>query len=108
MKQTLAILHESAAALGTDRLFAVLQGGFDVSLREIAMRDLLKNEYAGYSLAGFGSGETVDEREAVLRAIVPSLPAEKPRLIAGIDSFEQMLACVALGVDLFVSRVAQV
>jgi queuine tRNA-ribosyltransferase subunit QTRTD1 len=107
MKQTLAMLHESAAALGTDRLFAVLHGGVDVGLREIAMRDLLKGQYAGYSFAGFGTGESVDERAAVLRAIVPSLPADKPRLIAGIDSFEQILACVAFGIDLFVSRVAQ-
>jgi queuine tRNA-ribosyltransferase subunit QTRTD1 len=107
MKQTLSMLHETAAALGTDRLFAALQGGVDVALREIAMRDLLKGQYAGYSLAGFGTGETVDERAAVLRAVVPSLPADKPRLIAGIDSFEQILACVESGIDLFVSRAAQ-
>jgi queuine tRNA-ribosyltransferase subunit QTRTD1 len=94
-------------AIGTDRLFAVLQGGADVGLREIAMRDLLKGQYAGYSFAGLGTGESVDERAAVLRAIVPSLPADKPRMIAGIDSFEQILACVAFGIDLFVSRVAQ-
>jgi queuine tRNA-ribosyltransferase subunit QTRTD1 len=107
MKQTLAMLQENTAALGSERLFAVLQGGVDVNLREIAARDLLKQPCLGYSLAGFGSGETLDERKRVLDAVLPMLPHDKPRMISGIDSFEQMLACVALGVDLFVTRAAQ-
>jgi queuine tRNA-ribosyltransferase subunit QTRTD1 len=55
----------------------------------------------GFSLGGLCAGERDEEREAVLRATLPALPAGGLRLLQGPLSPATALDAVTLGVDLF-------
>lgn len=61
---------------------------------------------AGYYLAGHGLGESPDERQATLDVIKQDLPAGKPRFVSGVGGLEEMIDCVAAGVDVIESRSA--
>ncbi|XAR57531.1 tRNA-guanine(34) transglycosylase [Bertholletia excelsa] len=56
---------------------------------------------AGFWIGGFGLGESMDERSALLNAVTDILPEQKPRQISGLGLPEEVLQGVAAGVDLF-------
>ncbi|KAI3990475.1 hypothetical protein MKX01_023255 [Papaver californicum] len=56
---------------------------------------------AGFWIGGFGLGDSMDERPALLNAVVDNLPKEKPRQICGLGLPEEILQGVAAGIDLF-------
>jgi queuine/archaeosine tRNA-ribosyltransferase len=71
-----------------------------VSSREAARRDAPL--IAGYALCGFGAGEPASSRPVLLRAALSALPAEKPKLVSGLDAGPlEVLDAVAAGVDIF-------
>nr|GLL26010.1 queuine tRNA-ribosyltransferase accessory subunit 2-like [Ipomoea trifida] len=43
------------------------------------------SQFFGYWIGGFGLGESMDERTALLSAVTESLPQEKPRQICGLE-----------------------
>ncbi|CAK7327838.1 unnamed protein product [Dovyalis caffra] len=61
----------------------------------------LRCVFAGYWIGGFGFGESMDERPALLSVVTDSLPKEGPRLISGLGLPEEVLQGVAAGIDLF-------
>eukprot|EP01047_Picozoa_sp_COSAG01_P090755 COSAG01_NODE_22534_length_851_cov_1.771277_1_plen_189_part_10 len=63
-------------------LFGSVQGGGIAAERVRCARELAKRaELAGFTLGGFGLGESPSDRMAMLRAVVAELPPEKPRLV---------------------------
>ncbi|KAG6422912.1 hypothetical protein SASPL_113294 [Salvia splendens] len=62
---------------------------------------LLLLYYSGFHIGGFGLGESMDERPALLSAVTESLPEDKPRQISGLGLPEEVLQGVAAGIDLF-------
>jgi queuine tRNA-ribosyltransferase len=91
-----------AAHRRTDQaLFAIVQGGTDIALRESCAAALGKMDFPGYALGGFSVGET---EQAMLAALVPSaaaLPAQKPRYLMGVGRPIDLLNAIAAGIDLF-------
>jgi queuine tRNA-ribosyltransferase len=82
-------------------LFAIVQGGTDIALREECVAALVKLDFPGYALGGFSVGET---EQAMLAALGPSaaaLPANKPRYLMGVGRPIDLLNAVAAGIDLF-------
>jgi queuine tRNA-ribosyltransferase len=82
-------------------LFAIVQGGTDLGLRERCATALVKLNFPGYALGGFSVGET---EQAMLGALAPAaamLPAEKPRYLMGVGRPIDLLNAVACGIDLF-------
>ncbi|KAL6573403.1 hypothetical protein OROHE_001862 [Orobanche hederae] len=55
----------------------------------------------GFCLAGFGLGESMDQRPSLLSAITEILSEDKPRQICGLGLPEEVLQGVAAGIDLF-------
>ncbi|RWW53483.1 hypothetical protein BHE74_00040019 [Ensete ventricosum] len=55
----------------------------------------------GFWIGGFGLGENVEERPALLNAVTDNLPEEKARFISGLSLPEEVLQGVASGIDLF-------
>ncbi|KAG2396417.1 hypothetical protein LR48_Vigan08g013100 [Vigna angularis] len=55
----------------------------------------------GYWIGGFGLGERIEERPALLSAIIDVLPDEKPRMISGLGLPEEILEGIDAGIDLF-------
>ncbi|KAN0014525.1 hypothetical protein ACTFIU_000843 [Dictyostelium citrinum] len=83
--------------------FGVIQGGKFEDLRMKSLQDLLKNKdkLFGTILSGFGTGETNEERNQIIKKLIDELPKEHVKLISGVGSPEEILSLVELGVDLF-------
>ena len=82
-------------------LFAVVQGGTDVALREECARALVAMDFAGYALGGFSVGETAEQMVTALEPAAAVLPADRPRYLMGVGRPEDILAAIARGVDMF-------
>ena len=82
-------------------LFAIVQGGTDLSLRAFCAAALVALDFPGYALGGFSVGETAAQMVATLRPTVAVLPVHKPRYLMGVGRPEDILEAVACGVDLF-------
>jgi len=82
-------------------LFAIVQGGLDVSLRGECARALVALEFPGYALGGFSVGETPEQMAAVLGDCAALLPAHKPRYLMGVGRPEDILHAIGCGLDMF-------
>lgn len=82
-------------------VFGAIVGGNDVEERKRCAVEVVKRNVSGYWIGGFGSGESMDERPALLDAVTDVLPEEMPRMICGLGLPEEILQGIAAGVDLF-------
>jgi queuine tRNA-ribosyltransferase len=82
-------------------LFGIVQGGLDPELRRQAARDLIELQFPGYAIGGLSVGEPVDLTGELVGLTAVELPAERPRYLMGVGTPEQIVAYVALGVDMF-------
>ena len=82
-------------------LFAVVQGGTDLTLRGQCAEALVALDFSGYALGGFSVGETTTDMIAALAPAAQMLPADKPRYLMGVGRPEDILLAVAGGIDMF-------
>jgi queuine tRNA-ribosyltransferase len=82
-------------------LFAIVQGGTDVSLRVHCAEALVKMDFPGYALGGFSVGETEAQMLAALAPSADVLPADKPRYLMGVGRPIDLLSGIAAGIDMF-------
>ncbi len=82
-------------------LFGIVQGGMYPRLRRHSAEGLLEIGFNGYAIGGLSVGEPESERERILEATCPLLPAESPRYLMGVGRPEDLVAAVARGVDMF-------
>ena len=82
-------------------LFGIVQGGMHVALRRASLEALLRHDWPGLALGGLAVGESEAERLGILEAVVPLMPADRPRYLMGVGRPEDIVAAVLRGVDLF-------
>jgi queuine tRNA-ribosyltransferase len=82
-------------------LFGIVQGGMYPALRRASLSGLLDIGFEGYALGGLSVGEPAAEREAVIEAIEPALPVDRPRYLMGVGTPEDLVESVARGIDMF-------
>ncbi len=82
-------------------LFAIVQGGLDVALRQECLQRLVEMDFAGYAVGGLSVGEPPEEMYRVLRATVPSMPEDKPRYLMGVGRPQDLLEAISCGIDMF-------
>jgi len=82
-------------------LFGIVQGGMHVPLRLASLETLLRHDWPGLALGGLAVGESEAERLGILEAVVPFMPADRPRYLMGVGRPEDIVAAVLRGVDLF-------
>lgn len=94
--------HEESGKSDTQNLFAIVQGGLDPVLRDECLDEMIKrrDKVAGYAIGGLSGGEEKDIFWRMIRQCAEKLPADKPRYSMGIGFAEDLLVCVALGVDM--------
>jgi queuine tRNA-ribosyltransferase len=85
-------------------LFGIIQGGIYKDLREKCTRELLKLNFDGYSIGGFGLGETIKEEFNIVKLCKSILPENKPVYLMGIGNPVEILEAVSHGCDIFDSR----
>jgi queuine tRNA-ribosyltransferase len=82
-------------------LYGILQGGIFPDLREESARFLGGLDFPGYAIGGLSVGETKQEMHRMLEIVGPLLPDDRPRYLMGVGSPEDLVECVARGVDQF-------
>jgi len=89
------------ALANPNALFGIVQGGTFLSLRERSLAQLLEIGFEGYAVGGLAVGEPAAERNRVLDALEPQLPAERPRYLMGVGTPADIVESVARGIDMF-------
>ncbi|PBK91688.1 Queuine tRNA-ribosyltransferase [Armillaria gallica] len=94
--------HENSGKKSTQNLFAIVQGGLDRQLRDQCLDAMVdrKNNIAGYAIGGLSGGEEKDIFWRIIKQCADKLPEDRPRYSMGIGFAEDLLVCVALGVDM--------
>ncbi len=82
-------------------LFGIVQGGMYEALRHESIEGLASIGFDGYAIGGLAVGEPKEERERVLEALEPHLPANRPRYLMGVGTPEDLVEAVRRGVDMF-------
>lgn len=82
-------------------LFGIVQGSTYPDLRRESASVLAGMGFPGYGIGGLSVGEPKEEMHAALEVTLPLLPADKPRYLMGVGSPEDLVECVARGVDMF-------
>jgi queuine tRNA-ribosyltransferase len=90
------------ATVGGGRaLFGIVQGGDDHELRAESARALADMDFPGYAIGGLAVGEPQEAMLAIIEAVVPLLPADRPRYLMGVGTPDDLVEAVARGVDMF-------
>jgi queuine tRNA-ribosyltransferase len=82
-------------------LFGIVQGSIFEDLRSRCARELVAMQFDGYAVGGVSVGEPSDEMLRQVGMTVPHLPVDRPRYVMGVGTPPQMLAMIAMGVDMF-------
>ena len=82
-------------------LFGIVQGGTHLPLRVESAAKLLDIGFDGYAVGGLAVGEPAEERNRVLDALEPHLPADRPRYLMGVGTPTDIVEAVSRGIDMF-------
>ncbi|EPT05032.1 hypothetical protein FOMPIDRAFT_1156565 [Fomitopsis schrenkii] len=94
--------HDKSGRANVQNLFAIVQGGIDHELRDQCLDEMVKRKdrVAGYAIGGLSGGEEKDIFWRIIKQCAEKLPEDRPRYSMGIGFAEDLLVCVALGVDM--------
>jgi len=81
--------------------FGIVQGGVMQDLRDQSADATMAIGFEGYAIGGLSVGEPIDLMYAVVSDTVRALPSEQPRYLMGAGTPEDLVECVARGIDMF-------
>ena len=99
-KEKLSALSSQPSA-SQPALFGIVQGGIDKDLRRQSAEGLLELDFEGYALGGLSVGEPKAEMYDVTEYTVKLLPRHRPCYLMGVGTPEDLVECVARGIDMF-------
>lgn len=82
-------------------LFAIVQGGIHPELRQQSLDATLPFATPGFAIGGLAVGESKEEMFPAVAFTAAQLPENKPRYLMGVGHPEDLVAGIALGVDMF-------
>jgi len=82
-------------------LFPIVQGSVYKDLREQSANFVAKQGQPGNAIGGLSVGEPHEDMYAMTSLVCSILPKEKPRYLMGVGTPENILECIALGIDMF-------
>ena len=103
MERTLRWAARCRAAHPGDEpaLFGIVQGGTLPDLRARSAEETRRIGFSGYALGGLGIGEGPAAMYAIVEETTALLPADAPRYLMGVGTPQDLLECIARGVDMF-------
>lgn len=102
LDRCIARMNETAPRYGYNQtLFPIVQGSTYPDLRERSAEYIASRNMPGNAIGGLSVGEPHEEMYAMTSAVCSILPADKPRYLMGVGTPENILECIALGVDMF-------
>lgn len=81
--------------------FGIVQGGVFDELRAESVEGTVGAGFEGYAIGGLSVGEPTAVMYAVVADTARRLPASAPRYLMGTGTPEDLVECVARGIDLF-------
>lgn len=82
-------------------LFGIVHGGTFVELRRQSADFITSLDFPGYAIGGLSLGEPKELMHDMLDETVALLPEDRPRYLMGVGSPEDLVECIARGVDMF-------
>jgi len=82
-------------------LFAIVQGGVHLELRDRSVAFLTGHPFDGFAIGGLAVGETKSDRDRVTSHVAAQLPVDKPRYLMGVGTPLDLMEGVRRGIDLF-------
>lgn len=86
---------------GAQALFGIVQGAAHLDLRHESLERTLQIGFDGYAIGGLSVGEEKNVMYGVVEELAPRMPADSPRYLMGVGTPEDLIECVARGVDMF-------
>jgi queuine tRNA-ribosyltransferase len=86
---------------GAQALFGIVQGAAHLDLRRESLSRTVEIGFDGYAIGGLSVGEEKSVMYGVVEEIAPLMPEERPRYLMGVGTPEDLIECVARGVDMF-------
>ena len=83
------------------QLFGINQGCTFPELRIAHMKQIAQMDCDGYAIGGLAVGEPTEVMYAILDAVEPYAPKEKPRYLMGVGTPSNIIEGVARGIDFF-------
>ncbi len=90
-----------ASYSGQGTLFGIMQGGMYEDLRLQSLQHLQDIGFDGYAIGGLSVGEPKEDMLRIIHQTVSHMPENKPRYLMGAGTPEDLVACVAGGIDMF-------
>jgi queuine tRNA-ribosyltransferase len=81
--------------------FGIVQGGVFQDLRDESAEATAAIGFEGYAIGGLSVGEPVSIMYSVVDDTARRLPVDQPRYLMGAGTPEDLVECVARGIDLF-------
>ena len=81
--------------------FGIIQGGTSPRLRTESVQATVDIGFEGYAIGGLSVGEPVDVMYEVVGHTAPQLPADRLRYLMGTGMPDDLVECVARGIDMF-------
>ncbi|HZB13247.1 MAG TPA: tRNA guanosine(34) transglycosylase Tgt [Chryseolinea sp.] len=82
-------------------LFPIVQGSTYKDLREQSAEFIAAQNQFGNAIGGLSVGEPHEDMYAMTSLVCSILPQDRPRYLMGVGTPENILECIALGVDMF-------
>lgn len=82
-------------------LFPIVQGSTFPDLRRVAAEHIAGLECAGNAIGGLSVGEPVEDMYAMTELVTDILPPHRPRYLMGVGTPENLVECIARGIDMF-------
>ncbi len=86
---------------GNGALFGIVQGGMFEDLRLDSLARLIETGFEGYAIGGLSVGEPKQDMYRIIEFLAPRMPQDKPRYLMGVGTPEDLVNCVARGIDMF-------
>jgi queuine tRNA-ribosyltransferase len=90
-----------SALSGAQALFGIIQGAAHLDLRRESLERTVEIGFDGYAIGGLSVGEEKSVMYGVVEEIALLMPKESPRYLMGVGTPEDLIECVARGVDMF-------
>ena len=81
--------------------FGIVQGGVFQDLRDESADATVAIGFEGYAIGGLSVGEPTDSMYAITADTAARLPPDRPRYLMGAGTPEDLVECVARGIDMF-------
>ncbi len=82
-------------------LFPIVQGSVYKDLRKESAETIASHNAFGNAIGGLSVGEPAEELYEMTDLVCAVLPTDKPRYLMGVGTPENLLECIAMGIDMF-------